>query len=64
MRNLIPRHIDEQESDNRGIKAGWYAMRRNGTPRFGPFASRGECLVGIARFKDAPEPRLDRAGLH
>ncbi|MEA2994839.1 MAG: hypothetical protein QOG74_388 [Alphaproteobacteria bacterium] len=55
MRPLIPRHIAEQESDDRGIKEGWYAMRRNGTPRFGPFASRGECLVGIAQSKDEPE---------
>ena len=39
-------------------------MRRNGTPRFGPFASRGECLVVIAQSKDEPEPRSDRTGLH
>jgi hypothetical protein len=64
MRPLIPRHIAEQESDDRGIKEGWYAMRRNGTPRFGPFASRGECLVVIAQSKDEPEPRSDRTGLH
>jgi hypothetical protein len=64
MRSLIPRHIAEQESDDRGIKTGWYAMRRNGTPRFGPFASRGECLVGIAQSKDEPEPRRRPPGLH
>lgn len=64
MRHLIPRHIDEQESDDRGIKEGWYAMRRNGTPRFGPFASRGECLVGIAQSKDEPEPRSHRPGVN
>ena len=64
MRVLIPRHIAEQESDDRGIKEGWYAMRRNGTPRFGPFASRGECLVVIAQSKDEPEPRRRPSGLH
>jgi hypothetical protein len=64
MRPLILRHIAEQESDYRGIKEGWYAMRRDGTPRFGPFASRGECLVVIAQSKDEPEPRSDRTGLH
>lgn len=64
MRHLIPRHIAEQESDERGIKEGWYAMHRNGTPRFGPFASRGECLVGIAQSKDAVEPRSYRPGVH
>src|SRR6476620_4854921 len=30
MQNLTPRHINKQESDNRSIKEGWYAMRRNG----------------------------------
>jgi hypothetical protein len=64
MQTLIPHHIDERQSDDRGIKAGWYAMRRDGTPRFGPFATRGECLVGIARFKDLPEPVLDRPGAY
>jgi hypothetical protein len=25
MKNLTPRHINENESDNRGVKEGWYA---------------------------------------
>ena len=64
MNNLIPRHINEHESDNRGIKDGWYAMRRNGTLRFGPFASQDECAVGIAQSKDEPEPRSYELGVH
>jgi hypothetical protein len=64
MQHLIPRHIDEGESDDRGIKEGWYAMRRNGTPRFGPFASRGACLVGIAQSKDEPERRAIGPGVN
>jgi hypothetical protein len=55
MQNLIPRHINEQESDNRGIKEGWYAMRRNGSLRLGPFSNREECVAEIARARGEPE---------
>lgn len=54
MRNLTPRHINEQESDNRSIKEGWYAMRRNGSLRLGPFSSREQCVVEIAQAQDEP----------
>jgi hypothetical protein len=47
MQNLIPRYIAEQESDNRSIKEGWYAMRRNGSIRLGPFFSREKCVLEI-----------------
>ena len=49
MDNLLPRHINKNESDNRGIKEGWYAMRRNGTLRLGPFSTKAECLTEIAQ---------------
>ena len=39
MKNLTPRYINETESDNRGVKEGWYALRRNGSLRLGPFLS-------------------------
>jgi hypothetical protein len=52
MQHLIPRHINEQESDNRSIKEGWYAMRRNGSLRLGPFLRREECVVQISQAKD------------
>ena len=54
MQNLTPRHINEQESDNRSIKEGWYAMRRNGSLRLGPFLSRGQCVVEISQAQDEP----------
>jgi len=54
MKTLNPRHIDEDEADNRSIKIGWYAMRGNGSLRLGPFLSREECLEQIARA--TPEP--------
>ena len=57
MNNLTPRLIDESESDNRSVKAGWYAMRRNGSLRFGPFSSRDECAAEIAQAQPEPAPR-------
>jgi len=54
MQNLIPRHINEQKSDNRSIKEGWYATRRNGSLRLGPFLSREQCVVQISQAKDEP----------
>ncbi len=57
MNNLTSRHIDENESDNRGIKGGWYAMRRNGSLRLGPFSCQEECLTAIAQTPPEPAPR-------
>jgi hypothetical protein len=41
-----PHHINDHQSDMRGIKVGWYAMGRDGTLTAGPFSSREECLDG------------------
>jgi hypothetical protein len=54
MQNLTPRYIAEQESDHRSIKEGWYAMRRNGSLRLGPFFSREQCVLEIAAAYDEP----------
>ena len=62
--NLTPRHIDDDESDNRSIKAGWYAMRRNGSLRLGPFSSREQCLAEIATAQPEPAPRSYWPGVH
>jgi hypothetical protein len=40
----IPHYINEDRSDMRGIKPGWYAMEDNGKLSSGPFSSRHECL--------------------
>jgi hypothetical protein len=40
----IPHYINEDKSDMRGIKPGWYAMEDNGKLSSGPFSSRHECL--------------------
>jgi hypothetical protein len=64
MNNLTARHVDDSESDNRSIKAGWYAMRRNGSLRLGPFASRDECVAQIAKAEAEPAPRSYWPGVH
>ena len=38
----IPHYINEDKSDIRGIKPGWYAMEDNGKLSSGPFSSRHE----------------------
>ena len=40
----IPHYINEDRSDIRGIKPGWYAMEDNGKLSSGSFSSRHECL--------------------
>ncbi|MEX2281119.1 MAG: hypothetical protein WEE89_01400 [Gemmatimonadota bacterium] len=40
----IPNYINENKSDIRGIKPGWYAMNDAGKLPSGPFSSREECL--------------------
>jgi hypothetical protein len=41
---IIPHYINENKSDMRGIKPGWYAMDDGGKLSSGPFSSREECL--------------------
>jgi hypothetical protein len=40
----VPHHVDEVQSDRRGIKEGWYVMDKNGKLMSGPFSSRENCL--------------------
>jgi hypothetical protein len=46
-KTLTPHHIQEEESSRRGIKEGWYAIRRDGSPGMGPFGSRDACVENI-----------------
>ena len=41
---IIPHYINENKSDMRGIKPGWYATDAGGKLSSGPFSSREECL--------------------
>ena len=47
MKNLTPRHINEVESDRRGVKDGWYAVNGAGKLGGGPFDNREDCLLAI-----------------
>ena len=40
----IPHYINENKSDIRAIKSGWYAMDAGDKLSSGPFSSREECL--------------------
>jgi hypothetical protein len=41
---VIPHYINENQSDMRGIKLGWYAIEDDGNLSSGPFFSHEECL--------------------
>jgi hypothetical protein len=45
----IPHYINEDQSDMRGIKRGWYAMEHDGDLSFGLFPSHEECLKRITQ---------------
>ena len=40
----VPHYINEDRSDMRCIKSGWYAMDDAGKLKSGPFVSHEECL--------------------
>jgi hypothetical protein len=40
----VPFYINENKSDMRSIKSGWYAVDEKGSLSAGPFVSHEECL--------------------
>jgi hypothetical protein len=40
-------YIDDDKSDTRGVKNGWYEVHQNGKLGSGPFANREDCLGHI-----------------
>ena len=40
----IPHYINEDKSDMRGIKLGWYAMEDDGSLIAGPFPTSEKCV--------------------
>jgi hypothetical protein len=46
---VIPHYINENKSDMRSIKPGWYAMDEDGSLPSGPFSSLEECVREITR---------------
>jgi hypothetical protein len=45
----VPHYISESQSDMRGIKRGWYAIKDDGNLSSGPFPSFEECLTEISQ---------------
>ena len=43
----VPHYINEDKSDMRGIKSGWYAIADDGNITSGPFFSHGDCFQQI-----------------
>jgi len=49
VKDLLARHIRDEESDSRGIKDGWYAMNSAGAVCSGPFSTPSACEAHIAQ---------------
>jgi hypothetical protein len=49
----VPHYINENKSDMRGIKPGWYMMRDDGDLSSGPFYSHAECLSSDNQPKES-----------
>jgi hypothetical protein len=45
----VPHYINEDKSDMRGIKSGWYAVEDDGNLSSGPFSSLEACVARIAQ---------------
>jgi hypothetical protein len=45
----ISHYINENQSDMRGIKPGWYAMDDDGNLSSGPFSSHEACLRRVTQ---------------
>lgn len=54
--NIKPRHINEVESDRRGVKDGWYSVDAAGKLVRGPFSNREDCAFHIKRQQAAVDP--------
>ena len=52
----IPHFINEDKSEMRGIKAGWYAIDGDGNLSSGPFSSHEQCLIRVTQPEDESPP--------
>jgi hypothetical protein len=48
----VPHYVNEDNSEMRGIKPGWYATDSNGNLSSGPFPRREECLSRCTQLKN------------
>ena len=54
----IPHYINEDRSDMRAIKPGWYAMDDDGGLCSGPFSSHEACLKSINQPTTGSTPSM------
>jgi hypothetical protein len=52
----IAHYINEDQSDMRGIKPGWYTMEDDGNLSSGPFSDCQQCLSKDTREKNGLTP--------
>jgi hypothetical protein len=45
----VPHYINEDKSDMRGIKSGWYVVEDDGNLSSGPFSSPEACVARITQ---------------
>jgi hypothetical protein len=50
----VPHFINEDKSDMRGIKPGWYARDNTGNLVSGPFVSSEQCVERINQATKSP----------
>jgi hypothetical protein len=50
----VPHYVNENKSDMRGVKPGWYAIADDGHLFSGPFLSREECLRRLTDSSHGP----------
>jgi hypothetical protein len=55
-------YINENKSDMRGIKPGWYAIEDDGNLSSGPFSSLEECVMSITQPTNGAMPSELRRG--
>lgn len=53
MKNPVPHHVNERESDLRHIKIGWYEIGENGKLAGGPYSNREDCIAHINQQRAA-----------
>jgi hypothetical protein len=57
MNYFIPYYVNDEQSDVRGVKRGWYAMDECGSLGCGPFSTPCECLARGAEAKHSSLPK-------
>jgi hypothetical protein len=58
-----PHYINEDKSDMRGIKSGWYAVEDDGNLSSGPFSSLEACVARIAQPTNGTMASSCRGGI-